>query len=193
MEELYEIHNHYTNSVESGSETPIILKVTLPGESNLFEHMHAENYFFEEYKIKLLTFFPTKLTFNQIRLDESTGKLFYKDREISVVYLRTGYNDEHFTKEGSEMLQFLELTEKSRAICIPTVKMQLLGMKILQKFLIMDEFIHEIGLKVTDVQQMRKNTTEILSINQDFGMDKQKLLDFASLHPKKYQYYTFII
>ena len=179
IDQLAQIHKIYLQSVNKNVENHkniSILKVRAEKESNMFEHNAISKDLFVTHGIKVIDFTLSEETLGLLSLDPNTGKLHFNGLEVSVVYLRSGYNEQDYPEKDCLMFRFRELAEKSLAISIPTLKIQLLGMKIIQKFLTSDEFIQKIGLDQNQLKNTRKCTTKILNIKADFDSSKAKLL-----------------
>lgn len=177
IEEIFGIHRVYCQRISPNAESaPIILKVKNHNESNLFEHNSLKAQMLLKFGVQMVDIdfnsFEDKLT-----LDETNGKLCFSGREVSVVYFRTGYQEDFYIGESPPILRFREMTEKSLAINIPSVKVHLLNMKLVQKFLLMDSFLDVLRLKPENVANIRRHSTEILNVLSDFDLDKARLIE----------------
>ena len=133
----------------------------------------------------MIDVFPFSGFEKDIRFDETSKKLFYKDHEVSVLYYRSGYNIDHYSRENSELTKFVMMAGKSMAFSIPSVKSLLVNMKHFQKFIMVKDFQEKLGLKPEDLKMITYHTTDIKHIDLDFDSDKQKMLDFVLENPAK--------
>lgn len=173
------LHKIYLKNVEkTAQDNPVILKISDPMVSTFNEHSVIEKRLAQNHGIRMVSLYPTTETIKNVRLDESTHKLYYFGREVSVVYLRHGYNLHHYTFEGSEMTQFALLAGKSMAINYPSVRTQMLGFKHFQKFILYEPFLEKIGMSKKDVEMIDYHSKEIKHFEIDFNSDKTKMVDF---------------
>jgi hypothetical protein len=154
-----------------------MLLVCDENEKNLFEHYHFSTELSNKYNVQVIRIYLTTECINDLEVDETNGKLFYREKEISVVYFRTGYQEDKYLNKEANVLKFREKTEMSLAVNIPSLKIHILGMKIVQKFLLMDSFLERIQMKPEQVANIRKHTTEILNIASDFKLNKNDLIN----------------
>ena len=171
------MHKFYVSNFSPNSpESPVILKLQFEYEGNIFEHNAISAKLLLNHSVNLVSVFLSEALFEDLSLEESSGKLFFKGREVAAVYFRSGYNEKEYSSSDCQLFRFREITEKSLAINLPSLKLQILSMKIVQKFLLMDDFLEKIKMKPEDVRNIRKYTTDILNIKLDCNSSKKQLI-----------------
>lgn len=143
------------------------------------EHHSLQNGLFQKHNISMVSFLPTTDSIKQIRFDQTSQKLFFNDSEVSVVYLRRGYDKKHFTETGSELEKLVVWSGKSMAINFPTIKTQILGLKHFQKICMMPDFQASIGMTSEELTMITHHSKEIKHIGIDFNWQKDKMLSFV--------------
>lgn len=189
IDEIASLHQLYHSNVKSAPGTKsLVLKVSDPLVSTMKEHHRIENRLFKEHGINMVSIYPTTESMEPLRFDETSKKLFFNDFEVSVVYIRHGYDIQHFTFNGSEMGKLALWSGKSMAINFPSVRTQLLGVKHFQKFLMMPEFLIQIGMTLKDVETICYHSKEMRHIGIDFEWDKDKMVAFVESNLEEYEF-----
>lgn len=183
IEEIFQIHQTYCKRVPVDSESaPVVLKVMNQNETNQFEHNSIKSQMLVKFGVEMVDM-DFRCFEGKLSLNETNGKLYYKSKEVSVVYFRTGYQEDLYKGDNPQILRFRELTEKSLAINVPSVKVHILNSKIVQKFLMMDSFLEILQLKPENVANIRKHTIQILNVLSDFDSDKTGLIKKIQKNP----------
>ncbi|VEU21044.1 DEKNAAC102008 [Brettanomyces naardenensis] len=138
---LREAVSYYERTHSSPGKT-IVLFVVQPNERNAFDQRHIEYSLFEKFGIVSKRIELPDVTAS-VKVDNQTRKLFYQDREVSVVYYRSAYGPGEFTKK--ETWDCRILLESTLAIKCPSLLVQLSGAKKIQQLLtstaILDKFL----------------------------------------------------
>ena len=149
-----------------------------------------------------------------MKYDSKTRDIYYEDKLISCFYFRTLYSPNHFKTE--KHWEVMETIEKSKALKIPSVRMQLVNSKrfqaefsklaILEAFIPRDEaeLLHSLNKNIWDFEQfsnakewIEKTREEeyVLKPNRDGGGNNyfgsqvtEKLIEFGANEEELHQY-----
>ena len=186
VDSIHGMYQYYIqNLTQDEASEPIVLKIMNLNENNIFENNGIVETLLVRFGIKMININTTEEYLKKLYLDESTGKLYYNKHEVAVAYFRNGYKEKDYQMKNPLIIQLRELTEKSLAINIPSVKVHLLGMKIFQKFFITEEFLNKIGVQVNEVENIKKLSTEIYNIDIDFKSNKDLMINKFKNYPEK--------
>lgn len=133
----------------------------------------------------MVQFSPNSKNISKIRINPSTLILEYHGHPVSVVYYRDGFNLKHYNDGDTKLTKLRKMAEKSMSICIPTLRGQLLGFKIFQKFMLVPEFQDLVGFRPEQISMIRKHSADILNLNFDFNGEKKNMLEFVEANPDK--------
>lgn len=90
-----------------------------------------------------------------MQIEPMTNKLFVKEKEIGIVYFRTGYQYEQYTSEADWKVR--EDLECSMAIKCPSIDLHLLTFKKFQQAFAEDDLLYSV------MGEENEKTPEILS------------------------------
>ena len=108
-------------------------------------------------------------------LNEETGVFTINGEEISVFYLRVGYNPEHYT-EG--LWECRRQMEASRAIVCPDVNQQITNLKYFQYLMNQKDTWLHFGLNEDLFEKSNKTFAKMYTFDRDFKLSKENLLNF---------------
>lgn len=110
---------------------------------------------------------------NNYYLDKN-NKLFFKNREIGVIYFRTLFNVNQFSEE---VLEFYIQSEVSKCITCPTSEFSLFSLKPIQHLLYQSHLLKKYDLEFLKENPFCNYLTPTYKI-EDFNCEKQKMIDF---------------
>lgn len=137
----------------------------------------------------MVQFSPNSKNISKITINPSTFILEYNGRPVSVVYYRDGFNLKHYHDGDTKLTKLRKIAEKSMSICIPTLRGQILGFKIFQKFMLVPEFQDLVGFRPEEISMIQRHSADILNLNFDFEGKKEKMLEFVEANPDKSSFF----
>ncbi|CAG8688162.1 24243_t:CDS:10 [Cetraspora pellucida] len=164
-----------------GSKNTAVLMVVQPAERNAFDQRWIEYILMNNYKIHLIrkTLFEIQ---RDGKLDKDTKTLIIDNKEICVVYFRSGYgpNDYPTEKEWDARL----LIERSKAIKCPTVAYQLVGAKKIQQVLAIPGVLEKYISNPSDITKLRSCFTGLYPL--DSSPEGEAAAKLALEHPERF-------
>jgi len=125
-------HTEYLKqqSLSNVESKVIVLMMVQPGERNFADQRSIHFELLSKYNIKCV-----RATFEECRengeFDQSSGKFFFKQQQVSVVYYRVGYAPDDYTCEEDWKLR-LDI-ENSLSIKCPSIQYHLAGQFVFTK------------------------------------------------------------
>lgn len=117
------------SALKASGTRGLVIMVVAPLERNIFDQRAIE------YELIKHGFETKRATIADLaantKLDESTRTILYGNQAVAMFYFRDGYEPEHYPNELAWKLR--ENIERSTAISVPTVAMQLVNFKRMQQ------------------------------------------------------------
>ena len=134
----------------------IILIVSQPGESNLFDQIGFEQIIWDLYKIQTVRKSLIEI-YEKGYLRE--GHLILEGKPVAITYYRAGYTPNDFKE--TRAIKGRQLIEASSTIQVPNLSLQLSGMKKIQQVLTKPEIINFIIQVVKLFLLLQKISSEL--------------------------------
>jgi glutathione synthase len=154
-------HHEYVN--QTGAFDSVILILVQGKERNFADQRHIQHVLLEKYRIKSI-----RATFSDIKengdFSGSTGEFKYQEKEVSLVYFRSGYSPDDYMAESDWGIRLK--IELSKAIKCPNIAYHLAGTKKIQQVLA-DPGILEQFLKDEDCRIMRKVFAGLYNLSEE--------------------------
>lgn len=164
-----------------GNPKAIVLIIVLPKfETNIFEQRAIEKRLFDHGIHCIRASFED--VWKNHKFDESTGTLTVFGQEVGLVYMRAGYQPDHYVSE--EDWKAREVIEMSRALKCPTVDYQLINFKIFQVYLARDEVLARFVPKMEEREQIQENFAKFWELED--AKEIPKILALVEEDPSLY-------
>lgn len=136
-----------------GKEKAVTLTVIADNETNILDQRKIDIQLWARYQIKTIRYTLTQL--HKLAKHGPNGELLVNDMEVSIVYYRSGFIEDHYYSPDGAEWKFRMLAETSSAICLPSIGHHLVGSKKIQQVLAMPGVLERFVTDESIVKRMR--------------------------------------
>ena len=155
-------------------------------EGNIFETIQIEQLLLDA-GIKTVRINANDIINLNFHLDDSNN-LVFKGKEIGIVYLRYLYDPSHYTDDIEE---FMYTAELSNAMCIPSIEMLLINMKLSQFLLCNAKAQEKYDIPKIDLRSFANHICPHYILRDNFNNDKEKMISEVKKDINSYLLKTF--